>query len=341
MLQVKALTSPARQRFVTLSERKEGRSRIPGWVSIIVTLGAAAVHGRGVMGEGRCMPLVPDSSRASGAVVLVCERDVGAVPPNEMPGWPGKGAVTCRCFRVFRVDDMISHEAGQGLRGTRSPASSPNSANTCDRTPAPRWKSQPSSSENRMAHSMNLAKRTTVASKRCEAFAPARVVPAARAPLARSAVVAAAAPREAAQSQAVQRGSVVSRVAAQEASSSTTTKVRGTRETPWRDAWRHYRGGRIAPAPRFSCRISDMKHPWLLSPPSQSQQFYALVASAEFFFNDVQNESIAEQLRERVRFFKVRASTPLQRPIGACEQPEGVHSVPSPRQPTWPASWLA
>jgi hypothetical protein len=77
-----------------------------------------------------------------------------------------------------------------------------------------------------MAHSMNLAKRTTVASKRCEAFVPARVVPAARAPVARSTVVAAAAPREAAQAQPVQRGSVVSRVAAQEASSSTTTKVR-------------------------------------------------------------------------------------------------------------------
>ena len=81
-----------------------------------------------------------------------------------------------------------------------------------------------------MAHSMNLSKRATVASKRCEAFAPARVVPATRAPLARSAVVAAAVPREAAQTQAVQRGSVVSRVAAQEASSSTATKV--SRQTP-------------------------------------------------------------------------------------------------------------
>lgn len=35
------------------------------------------------------------------------------------------------------------------------------------------------------------------------------------------------------------------------------------------------------------------------------QQWYALVANAEFWFNDVQNESLAEQLRERVRFFKV------------------------------------
>ncbi|KAL6762336.1 hypothetical protein V8C86DRAFT_1784739, partial [Haematococcus lacustris] len=34
------------------------------------------------------------------------------------------------------------------------------------------------------------------------------------------------------------------------------------------------------------------------------QEWYALVASAEFFFNDAQNESLAEQLRERVRFFK-------------------------------------
>lgn len=36
-----------------------------------------------------------------------------------------------------------------------------------------------------------------------------------------------------------------------------------------------------------------------------AQQYYALVANQTFFFNDVQNESIAEQLRERVRFFKV------------------------------------
>ena len=31
--------------------------------------------------------------------------------------------------------------------------------------------------------------------------------------------------------------------------------------------------------------------------------FLGLVASADFFFNDVQNEAFAEQLRERVRFF--------------------------------------
>lgn len=29
-----------------------------------------------------------------------------------------------------------------------------------------------------------------------------------------------------------------------------------------------------------------------------------MVASSEFFFNDPQNESLAEQLRERVRYFK-------------------------------------
>eukprot|EP00879_Flechtneria_rotunda_P007862 GHRR01008238.1.p1 GENE.GHRR01008238.1~~GHRR01008238.1.p1 ORF type:complete len:213 (+),score=64.38 GHRR01008238.1:132-770(+) len=41
--------------------------------------------------------------------------------------------------------------------------------------------------------------------------------------------------------------------------------------------------------------------------PAQQQnatQWYALVANAEFFCNDVQNESLAEQLRERVRYFK-------------------------------------
>lgn len=33
-----------------------------------------------------------------------------------------------------------------------------------------------------------------------------------------------------------------------------------------------------------------------------AKEWYALVANAEFFCNDPQNESIAEQLRERVRF---------------------------------------
>jgi len=36
---------------------------------------------------------------------------------------------------------------------------------------------------------------------------------------------------------------------------------------------------------------------------TEQKQWSALVASAEFFFNDVQNEAFAEQLRERVRFF--------------------------------------
>lgn len=35
-----------------------------------------------------------------------------------------------------------------------------------------------------------------------------------------------------------------------------------------------------------------------------SLQWYALVASAEFFFNDVQNEGVAEQMRERLRFLQ-------------------------------------
>ena len=36
----------------------------------------------------------------------------------------------------------------------------------------------------------------------------------------------------------------------------------------------------------------------------RSQEWYGIVCNSEFFFNDVQNESVAEQLRERVRFFK-------------------------------------
>jgi hypothetical protein len=40
------------------------------------------------------------------------------------------------------------------------------------------------------------------------------------------------------------------------------------------------------------------------TPPCDPQTWYALVANAEFFCNDVQNEPLAEQLRERVRYFK-------------------------------------
>ncbi|KAG2427874.1 hypothetical protein HXX76_012194 [Chlamydomonas incerta] len=37
---------------------------------------------------------------------------------------------------------------------------------------------------------------------------------------------------------------------------------------------------------------------------AKATEYYALVCNAEFFFMDPQNESVAEQLREKVRFFK-------------------------------------
>ncbi|EFJ45542.1 hypothetical protein VOLCADRAFT_106005 [Volvox carteri f. nagariensis] len=40
------------------------------------------------------------------------------------------------------------------------------------------------------------------------------------------------------------------------------------------------------------------------SPIVDLQEWSALVCNCDFFFNDPQNESVAEQLRERVRFFK-------------------------------------
>lgn len=39
-------------------------------------------------------------------------------------------------------------------------------------------------------------------------------------------------------------------------------------------------------------------------PPHSPQTWYALVANAEFFCNDVQNEALAEQLREKTRYYK-------------------------------------
>ena len=42
------------------------------------------------------------------------------------------------------------------------------------------------------------------------------------------------------------------------------------------------------------------------TPPCLQQDWIALVAHADFFFNDVQNESMAENLRERVRYLGER-----------------------------------
>ncbi len=39
-------------------------------------------------------------------------------------------------------------------------------------------------------------------------------------------------------------------------------------------------------------------------PPPPAQTWYALIANAEWYFNDVQNEAMAEQLREKARFYK-------------------------------------
>jgi hypothetical protein len=56
-----------------------------------------------------------------------------------------------------------------------------------------------------------------------------------------------------------------------------------------------------APAPN---RLISTQHPPPLHAHPAPQVWYALVANAEFFCNDVQNEPMAEQLRERVRYFK-------------------------------------
>ena len=39
-------------------------------------------------------------------------------------------------------------------------------------------------------------------------------------------------------------------------------------------------------------------------PCAQEETWHALVANAEFFFNDAQNEALAEQLREKRRFYR-------------------------------------
>jgi len=44
--------------------------------------------------------------------------------------------------------------------------------------------------------------------------------------------------------------------------------------------------------------------PPIVSPSSGTPNWYACCASAEFFFNDVQNEALAEQLRELARYYE-------------------------------------
>ncbi|KAI8100776.1 hypothetical protein M9434_005167 [Picochlorum sp. BPE23] len=44
--------------------------------------------------------------------------------------------------------------------------------------------------------------------------------------------------------------------------------------------------------------------PPVVSPTQGEPEWYALVARAEFFFNDVQNEALAEQLRELKRYYE-------------------------------------
>lgn len=44
--------------------------------------------------------------------------------------------------------------------------------------------------------------------------------------------------------------------------------------------------------------------PPIVSPTEGTPEWYACCASAEFFFNDVQNEALAEQLRELARYYE-------------------------------------
>lgn len=60
--------------------------------------------------------------------------------------------------------------------------------------------------------------------------------------------------------------------------------------------------GPAAPSRCLVTRVAAAEAPEAASTSTKS--WYALVANAEFFCNEVQNESVAEQLRERVRFFK-------------------------------------
>jgi len=55
--------------------------------------------------------------------------------------------------------------------------------------------------------------------------------------------------------------------------------------------------------PLICCRIRRRRRRHRRSHP-RKQTWTAVVANAEFMLNDVQNESMAEQLRERVRFFR-------------------------------------
>ncbi|GAB4818846.1 hypothetical protein N2152v2_005892 [Parachlorella kessleri] len=60
---------------------------------------------------------------------------------------------------------------------------------------------------------------------------------------------------------------------------------------------------RPAPSRRVAVKaVAEAKAP--AATAASTQEWYACVASAEFFYNDVQNEPFAEQLREKKRWFE-------------------------------------
>ena len=69
--------------------------------------------------------------------------------------------------------------------------------------------------------------------------------------------------------------------------------------------WLH---GRAFPSSRLLTGAEPGIEPkWLPVTLPQEETWHALVANAEFFFNDAQNEALAEQLREKRRFYREQA----------------------------------
>lgn len=60
----------------------------------------------------------------------------------------------------------------------------------------------------------------------------------------------------------------------------------------------------VAPLAARKATISARRGAVVTRAEAETKKWYALVANADFMLNDVNNESVAEQLREKVRFYK-------------------------------------
>jgi hypothetical protein len=94
----------------------------------------------------------------------------------------------------------------------------------------------------------------------------------------------------------------------------------------------HVRAQRMSVSTNAGKKAPEM--PPIVSPTDGTPEWYACVARADFFFNDVQNEALAEQLRELKRYYEEQNRE--QDFFFVCE-PEWLNKFPESKQVKKPA----